>query len=425
MKKKSRYKNKLLFLCITIAVLLSGCETKQEPISLIPTEIYSEVEVNIPASMEDTPVLEIPSSEMEASNLENTNDQQNESMPPQKVTIVMVGDILLHTPVEESAVNEEGEYCFLPIFSEVKEEIANADLAIVNQEVILGGKELGISGYPAFNGPYEVADALVDTGFDVICHATNHALDKGKRGIERCLDYWRVNYPQISVLGIHDCLEDQENVTVKEVNGIKIAILNYTYGTNGIALPEGMPYAVDLLEKEKVKKQIQMAKEIADFVVVCPHWGTEYRLEASKEQKNWADFFMENGVDLVLGTHPHVIEPVEMIQKDEKQMLVYYSLGNFVNSTSGVGDGVANRMLGGMAQITIERDASDQKVRVTDYSVLPLVTHLGEGYGGIKVYPLAEYTEELARKNRIVAQDPKFSLDYMKELADRIFGDIQ
>lgn len=349
----------------------------------------------------------------------NLPEQENIS----QATIVMVGDILLHTPVEESAVNAEGEYCFLPIFSEVKEQIASADLAIVNQEVILGGKELGISGYPAFNGPFEVADALVDTGFDVICHGTNHALDKGRKGIERCLSNWRDKYPDIAVLGIHDSQEGQNEIVIREVNDISIAILNYTYGTNGIPLPEGMPYAVDLMEREKMKMQIVKAKEEADFVIVCPHWGIEYQLEPSKEQKKWAEFFLENGVDLVIGTHPHVIEPIEMYEKDDQQMLVYYSLGNFVNSTSGTGAGVANRMLGGMAEITIEKEAESGRVSISDYSVLPLVTHLSDGYGGIKVYPLEEYTQELANQNKINEQDSTFSLEYISDLADRIWKD--
>ena len=123
------------------------------------------------------------------------------------VTIIMVGDVLLHTRVEQSATTEDGSFDFAPIFANVKEEVAAADLALVNQEVIIGGEELGISGYPAFNAPYEVADELADTGFDVICHATNHALDKGKKGLNNCLNYWQEHYPDLAVLGIHDSKE--------------------------------------------------------------------------------------------------------------------------------------------------------------------------------------------------------------------------
>ena len=148
-----------------------------------------------------------------------------------EITIVMVGDILLHTPVEEAAKDDAGNYSFDFIFEDTRRDIASADIAIVNQEVIIGGEELGVSGYPAFNAPTEIGDALVKAGFDVVCHGTNHALDKGKKGVLNTLDYWEENHPEITILGINDSKEDQENITIIEQDGIKIALLNYTYGT--------------------------------------------------------------------------------------------------------------------------------------------------------------------------------------------------
>lgn len=336
---------------------------------------------------------------------------------PESVTLVMVGDILLHTPVEESALREDGSYDFKAVFANLREEIQAADIAIVNQEVILGGRELGISGYPAFNAPYEAGDALSDAGFDIVCHATNHALDKGRRGIVNCLNFWQENHPDMAVLGIYDSEEAQNAVYVCEENGIRIAVLNYTYGTNGIALPEDMPYAVNLLDREQVERDLRNAEEMADFTIVCPHWGTEYALDVSAEQEKWTQIFLEGGADLVLGTHPHVIEPVEWVRDEEQdlEMLVYYSLGNFVNWTSGTGEGVANRMLGAMAQVRLER-GEDGKVRIADHEALPVVCHVEEGTDGVTVYALSDYTEELASRNAIVLQDPTFSLEYCREL---------
>lgn len=201
------------------------------------------------------------------------------------VTLVMVGDVLLHTPVAESGEQEDASYSFDALFAQTASVIQEADLALVNQEVILGGTELGISGYPAFNAPYELGDALMNAGFDVVLHGTNHALDKGKRGIENCLDFWEEKYPQTTVLGIHDSQEDSKELYVYEQDGMKIAILNYTYGTNGIEPPSDMPYAVDMLEMEKVAADIERAKELADFTIVCPHWGTEYYLGISSTRK--------------------------------------------------------------------------------------------------------------------------------------------
>ncbi len=207
--------------------------------------------------------------------------------PQPEITLVMVGDILLHTRVAESGKLEEGGYDFSAVFDEMRDEIQEADLALVNQEVIIGGEELGISGYPAFNAPYELGDALVEAGFDVVLHATNHAMDKGKRGIVNCLAFWEENYPDIAVLGIHGSEEDKQEIYLYEQDGIKIAILNYTYGTNGIPMPGDMPYAVDMLEREQIISDLQKAEELADFVIVCPHWGTEYTLKETEVQQDW------------------------------------------------------------------------------------------------------------------------------------------
>ncbi len=361
-----------------------------------------------------------------------------EEPQPTQLSLVMVGDILLHTPVEESALQEDGTYNFDPLFTHTKDVLQDADLALVNQEVVIGGEELGISGYPCFNAPFAMSGALADAGFDIICHATNHTLDKGKKGLLACYHNWEKNYPEISVLGIHDNEEEAAAgpflYTVEASSGssadprsqsFTIAILNYTYGTNGIPLPEDMPYAVDLLEEDAVTADLQLAEELADFTIVCPHWGTEYRLEPDSYQEKWTRIFLENGVDLVLGTHPHVIEPVEWVENEETgdKMLVYYSLGNYVNWTSSSGEGIANRMVGGMAKVTITLDEEGEPV-ISDYGVDALVCHLEPGVNGVTTYFLSEYTTELARQNAIISQDPNFSLDYCVSLCDQVWGEL-
>lgn len=342
-----------------------------------------------------------------------------------EISIIMVGDMLMHTPVEKSALQEDGTYSYDAIFANTVSKIQAADLAIVNEEVIIGGEKLGISGYPAFNAPFELGDDLVEAGFDVICHGTNHALDQGKKGLKNCLTFWEENYPEIPVLGIHDSKEDQDEIYIYEQDGVKIAILNFTYGTNGIALPSDMPFAVDLLEEEKVVSAIAKAEELADFTIVCPHWGTEYELGTTSQQKKWCNIFMENGVDLVLGTHPHVIEPVEMLVDEATghSMLVYYSLGNFVNWTSGSGEGIANRMVGGMSEVTLGMDENGE-VFIMDYGVEPVICHLTEGTNGVTVYFLEDYSTALAGQNEIVKQDADFSYAYCVNLCDQVWGDL-
>ncbi|WP_051554971.1 CapA family protein [Lachnospira multipara] len=341
-----------------------------------------------------------------------------------EIDLIMVGDILLHTPIEEYSKQADGTYDYSAIFTNQKEDISDADLSLVNQEVIIGGEDLGISGYPAFNCSYNLANNLESTGFNVILHATNHALDKGKKGVVNCLNNWKTNHPNMTVLGINDSKEASDNIYVYEKDGMKIAILNYTYGTNGIPLPSDMPYAVNMLEEDKVVADIAKAKEISDFVVVCPHWGTEYLLGTDSMQKKWTKIFMDNGVDLVIGTHPHVIEPIEMLTDETTghQMLVYYSLGNFVNWTSSTGSGISDRMLGGMAKVKLGRDDNGNVV-IKDYGVKAIVSHVTSKLNGITVYNLSDYTDELAKENEIIKQDSNFSKEYLVNLANKVWGE--
>ncbi|MCR5556628.1 MAG: CapA family protein [Butyrivibrio sp.] len=360
------------------------------------------------------------------------------------ITIVMVGDILLHEPIEEAAKDENGNYNYDFIFAGMKDEISAADIAIVNQEVIIGGKELGVSGYPSFNAAYEAGDALVGAGFDVVCHGTNHALDKGKNGVVNCVNYWKTRHPEIAVVGINGSEAEYSNVTIVEKKGVQIAVLNYTYDTNGIPQPSDMPHAIDMMDKDKVIADLQYAEENADFTIVCPHWGTEYRLTPDAYQEYWTGIFRKYGADLVIGTHPHVIEPVTMLKDGNSvivnnhgggDMLVYYSLGNFVSWTSSLGKGVANRSVGGMATVTIGFDNKDagaapgsasgakprSEVVIRNYGVRALVCHLQEGPGGAVVYPLSEYTDSLGEVNAIKAQDTSFSRQYCVDLCNKVW----
>ena len=413
-------RKRIILFHILIALLLSGCGNSESD-QVITDGTDTLLGGTISESEETLQRAE--------ESLAESTDQPPEATPEYK--IIMVGDVLLHTPVEESCLQPDGSYDYDSLFSHTKEEIAAADLdlALVNQEVIIGGADLGISGYPCFNADYSLCDSLVGAGFDVICHATNHAMDKGRAGLVNCAEYWRDEYPQITVLGIHDTADTSTSCgadpSIIELGDIRIAVLNYTYGTNGISLPADMPYAVDLLNEEQVAADIQRAEELADFTIVCPHWGTEYRLTSDASQEKWTKIFAENGADLILGTHPHVIEPIEWVtdEASEHEMLVYYSLGNFVNWTSGTGEGVANRMVGGMAEVTITKNDHGE-VEIADYGVKPMISHVASGPEGVTTYFLEDYPEELAEENEIVLQDPEFSREYCVNLCDSIWGDL-
>lgn len=336
-------------------------------------------------------------------------------------SLMMVGDNLLHKPISESGRRKNGKYNYDFLFTHIKDEAESADAAMINQEVVLGGAKLGISGYPSFNGRYEVGDAIAKAGFNVVLHATNHSLDKGAAGIKNCLKFWRKKHPDIKVTGMNESAKAQNKITYIKKKGICVAILNYTYGTNGIRMPESMPYAVNMLTKKKVARDVRKAKKKADFIVVCPHWGTEYNTGIDASQKRWAKYFLKIGVDLVIGTHPHVIEPVKWMKgKGGRKMLVYYSLGNFVNSTSRRGAGVARQFYGGMAKVNLRRNA-DGKVVISKAKFVPLITHK-KANGKITTYKVADYTKKMAAKNRISRCDSGFSFKRMKAFFRKIVG---
>jgi poly-gamma-glutamate synthesis protein (capsule biosynthesis protein) len=393
MKQKKR--NGILLVALAIIVLLSGCGKSQQEEAREAETIQQEATLSEDVAPEE-----------DTSNNDNT------------LTLIMVGDVLLHDPVEDAARDAEGNYNFDFLFEETKDEIASADIAIANQEVMIGGEELGVSGYPAFNAPYEIGDALTNAGFDVICHGTNHALDKGGAGIQNALAYWKEHHPKMVIAGINASKEEQNAIDIVEAKGMRIAILNYTYGTNGIPLPSDMPYAVNLLEEQQVISDLEAAEAQADFTVVCPHWGIEYRLEETAEQQRWAKLMVEHGADLIIGTHPHVIEPYEEVDG----VPVYYSLGNFINWTSDSGSGIANRMVGGMAEVTLCREA-DGTISVSDYGMKALVCHLSPGEKGVVAYPLTDYNETLAETNAIRNQDSSFSYSYCEDLCNQVWGE--
>lgn len=247
----------------------------------------------------------------------------------ERVKIAAIGDILIHDTVFLDAATADG-YDFKPMFSHVKDTLTKPDILLANQETILGGVELGLSGYPTFNSPREVGEALIDAGVDIVSTANNHTLDKGEKGIQSSMSYLsEVGLPYV---GSFKNSEDQHRLRVLNHNGVNIAYLSYTYGTNGIPVPEGKDFLVNLIDKAAMKEEIHRAKEIADVVVMSIHWGNEYQRFPDNIQEELAHFIVNEGVDVVFGHHPHVLQPMEWIQADDgRKAFVIYSLGNFLS----------------------------------------------------------------------------------------------
>lgn len=266
------------------------------------------------------------------------DEQQEEEQPKEDIHIKMsvIGDIMCHNSQYQDAYNSKtGTYDFSYAFADIKQYISSADIAIGNLETTFAGKEKGYSNYPRFNTPEQLAINLKDFGIDVLTTANNHCMDTNYSGLVSTLKY--LDEAEIAHTGTNATVEDQNKILVKDVNGIKIAFLSFTYGTNGIPVPTDKSFAVNLIDEELILKQIKLAKqEKPDLICVSMHWGIEYQLKQNLEQEKLADLLFKNGVDIILGSHPHVLQPMEkktvtLEDGTTKNCFVIYSLGNFMS----------------------------------------------------------------------------------------------
>lgn len=246
-----------------------------------------------------------------------------------------IGDVMCHNTQYWDAYNSEtGEYDFSYVFENISYYTKTADVCVASLETTFAGAERGYSNYPTFNSPDALAYSLKDIGVDIISTAGNHALDTGFSGLSRTIDV--LDQADIKHLGTYKTAEDQQQILYHYIKGLKLAFINYTYGTNGIAIPSGKDFCVNLIDKDLMQKQIETAKsENADIIIACMHWGTEYRTTANSEQEKLADFLFENGVDIIIGNHPHVLEQMEkrtvtLEDGTTKEGFVIYALGNFI-----------------------------------------------------------------------------------------------
>ena len=252
------------------------------------------------------------------------------------INFVAIGDIMCHDTNYKAAYDSNTKtYDFSPVFKNVAKYISEADISIGNLETTFAGKDRGYSGYPTFNSPEELGTAIKDIGVDILSTANNHSMDKGTKGIINTLD--TLDKIGIDHTGTYRSKEEQNTILVKDVKGIKIAFLSFTYGTNGIPVPKDKEYIINLIDKNLIKEQIELAKEEnVDLICASMHWGNEYAQKQSKEQEKLADFLFENGVDIIIGNHAHVIEPMEkrtitLEDGTKKDVFVIYALGNFVS----------------------------------------------------------------------------------------------
>ncbi len=361
---------------------------------------------------------------------ENNSDKNDNTPEPQKepekysLSISAGGDLLIHDTVFKSVKLSNGTYDFKPIFKDVKYIFEESDISMINLEVPVAGNKFAPSNYPAFNSPVELLDGVKDMGIDVVSTANNHALDKRYAGLEATIE--NALERDLKVVGTART-EAETKPAIIEKNNIKIGIAAYTYGTNGIPIPKDYPFCVNIIDKDKMLKDIEYMKDQgSDFIIFSLHFGQEYQLTPNNTQKDLANFLIENDVDVIFGSHPHVPQPYEIKEVTlengtKKQAFVIYSLGNFVSNQVDY-----YTKIGGIATVNLSKKGIEKKIE--GYKVTPIYTYVkkGAGINTFKVVPLEkaiyEYDKgiktygsaDITKFNKLL-KDANFVYDKLKE----------
>lgn len=335
-------------------------------------------------------------------------------------SMVMVGDYLIHSSIYNEAhknANYNG-YDFKPMLELIKPIVSEYDIKYYNQETILGGSEIGLSDYPTFNSPYEAGDDMLDAGFNLVSLATNHTMDRGRKAILNSREYWNSKEDVLAV-GSYSSEEERNEVKIAEANNITYTMLNYTYGTNGIAVPNGSEYLVNVWPtnlkindpkkdteyqayKEQVKEDIERVKDKVDVLIVAMHWGVEYTNTPTEYEKDAAEFLASQGVNIVIGTHPHVVQPVTWID----DTLVVYSLGNFISAQSQ--DLNYNKMVGLMSSLEITKTVKDGESTISIGNVKnELIYTYHKSYRNFKVIPFSQMNSTYLRNYKEIYEKYK------------------
>ena len=410
----------MLFFTVGVIALFSTVDKESEKSKDKSDAVTQKVEENDDIKHDKNTVHEQDFSAIDIKPVSEITVAQVTQQPQfDTVSFVAVGDNIVHGSVmsyaKELAEGTDKEYNFLPMFENVADIIQEADLAFINQESPFAGKERNYSGYPMFNSPDEVGFDLIEMGFDVINLANNHMLDRYAAGYQRTIDFWK-NQEGVTYIGGFENREDYNNIRVIEKNGISIALLSYTYSTNGVKLDKGSEMVIPLCDAagtSEVDRQTKIARTLADIVIVSMHWGNEDWFQPSDLQKKQMQIMVDNGVDVIIGTHPHVLEPMMWKERpDGGKTLVIYSLGNFLSGMLYV-----RNMVGGIAGFDLVK--AGDKAFVTNAYLIPTVCHYDTYFRNFKVYRFSEYTEQMFDKHRTnLVSDTGRSYDYMRKIID-------
>jgi poly-gamma-glutamate synthesis protein (capsule biosynthesis protein) len=332
--------------------------------------------------------------------------------PPAVVTFMAVGDNLIHKPIYEQARarSQGGGYDFRPAYAEMRGLLGQADLAFINQETVVAGALGAPSGYPMFNSPTQLGDAVYDLGFRIVGLSNNHMLDRGAAGVYASLDYW-AGKEDLTVFGAYRDAGDFQIPRLHAVNGITFAFTGATFSYNGLQLPADSELVLPRLEQEELLREaVEAARPLADVVVVGLHWGDEDSQIVNSAQKELARKLADWGADIILGTHPHVLQAMEYLEKpDGGRAFVAYSLGNFFSAQA-----MAPNLVGGVLELTVKKDGG--KITIEAPRFYPTVTQYESGFANVRVLPWESYTPALAAAHGVRRNDSRFGYDYILNL---------
>ena len=332
----------------------------------------------------------------------------------EKVTILSTGDNLIHESLYRDAETEDG-YDFRPMYELVRDDIRAADVATVNMETPIADSIAAISGYPSFNTPHEAGDALIDAGFDVINQGNNHVLDMGVSGLYATLDYW--DEEGIPYVGAYRDMDDLLTRRIVERNGVKVAFLSFVQTSmNNENVPENEGYEIlTFFDESMMEDLIADARENADVVVAHVHWGVEDEDIITDQMNDMAQKMVDWGVDIIFGNHTHVLQELRVLQRAEDGAYcpVLFSGGNFLS-----GQQSRDHLISGLMTVTAARNPETGDTQIQKVAFRPIITHYEGDRENVKIYPVDEYTEELAAEHGVKLEDEPLTMDFINRTVE-------
>ena len=393
MKKKYRFKKRFFLILTILILLLIGLVAL---IAMPKNPNKTDGDISVEKQEESPPVI----------------------IPDTTITMSIIGDIMCHNTQYMDAYSEATKsYDFSYVFENIKDYTLNADITVGNLETTFAGKARGYSSYPTFNTPEILGQNLKDIGLDVLCTANNHSLDKGYNGLVSTID--ELDKLGLDHTGTYSSEESSKNYLIKDVNGIKIGFLAYTYGTNGIPVPSGKNYCINLISDNKILSDLTALKSLnPDIIAVFMHWGQEYVQKPVAEQERLANLLFENGTDIIIGSHPHVLEKMEkrsitLPDGKTKDGFVIYSLGNFI---SGQVKEYTKQSI--ILNLKLTKHGEDSSITIDEATYTPI--YMYKGTSG-KKYKLLDIEKEIESFNNGTSKINKTTYSTIQKELDHIY----